>query len=525
MADAVSLALDSGDTEGALRVIADGWQDVVATDGARLRDLVEALPFSEWNTDPWLLTALGASYRSLGSPSRSAALPYFRTAEALASGDAGLPVLVAAGIRTHHAAALRSLGRLDAAGERATTAWRLLDEDVSLPSSERVCAQARVAIQLGLVELHGGDYDSALTHLRLALGLSDRRLSPTELIECLAGLAFLSYTTGDFDGALDLVAQARAGGPARQVESRFGALALVTELLIAIERNQLLEATALADRVAAVTVRTDWEPLGLYAIAGISIISGQHIEGLDHLRRAAQLTQTWTGHAAVTVLCDGMRGTLFMHLGELDAATEIIRGLHPTQNHANCPARFLASIRFQAEDYLGCLEELEECLALGEHHSSRTMIDVLLLKAAANYELGNPVAADVAFDRALLYVSRTRMRTPFTLVPAAIMKQMLSLAADRRQPSEVSALLRDMSESYASPQYEGIEPLSDREVDVARRLYLDKTMSEIAADLFISTNTVKTHVRSIYRKLEASNRKDAVRRVRELGLHLEITPS
>jgi LuxR family maltose regulon positive regulatory protein len=42
--------------------------------------------------------------------------------------------------------------------------------------------------------------------------------------------------------------------------------------------------------------------------------------------------------------------------------------------------------------------------------------------------------------------------------------------------------------------------------------------SEIAAELYVSVNTVKTHVRSIYRKLDTNRRRDAVRRAKELQL-------
>ena len=69
-----------------------------------------------------------------------------------------------------------------------------------------------------------------------------------------------------------------------------------------------------------------------------------------------------------------------------------------------------------------------------------------------------------------------------------------------------------------------VEPLSDRELDIAHHLFQDKTVGQIAADLYISANTVKTHVRSIYRKLSATNRKEAIRRVHELGLDVKITP-
>ncbi|MFY1632036.1 LuxR C-terminal-related transcriptional regulator [Solwaraspora sp. WMMB335] len=62
------------------------------------------------------------------------------------------------------------------------------------------------------------------------------------------------------------------------------------------------------------------------------------------------------------------------------------------------------------------------------------------------------------------------------------------------------------------------EPLTERELTVLR--YLQSTLSngEIAAELFLSVNTVKTHVRNIYQKLGAPRRRDAVRRARELRL-------
>jgi ATP/maltotriose-dependent transcriptional regulator MalT len=524
LADAVAGALETNDRRAAVDLIAERWPRLAGTRGRELRDLIEELPFDDWNTDPRILTAIGASYRSVGSPSRSAALPYFRTAQALLDAQDSPSVHTLATLRAHHAAALRSLGRLDAARELADSAWEVLERDVTLTPAKRVAVQALTALQQGMIAIHLGDYEAASNRLRLAHGLSDHHLAEPELIECLAGLSFLKYASGDFDCVEDFTARLRATGDARVVESRFGALARIAELLVAIERNHLQDAESLAEGVRAVTERTDWEPLALYATAAISIISGQHIEGLDHVHRAQQLLRSWEGPAVVRVLCEGMRGTLLMHLGELDAAEEIISGLTPTQNHANCPARFIAGIRFKAGDSAGCLAALQDCERLGEGHSSRTMIDVLLLKAAANYELGNDVVADISFDRALLSVSRTRMRTPFTLVPAVTMLRMLGRAADRSQPEHIHSVLDELRAGLGGMSGTSIEPLSDRELDVAQHLYLDKTLSEIAAELFISTTTVKTHVRSIYRKLAASNRKEAMRRVRELGLYLEITP-
>jgi LuxR family maltose regulon positive regulatory protein len=62
------------------------------------------------------------------------------------------------------------------------------------------------------------------------------------------------------------------------------------------------------------------------------------------------------------------------------------------------------------------------------------------------------------------------------------------------------------------------EPLTERELTVLRYLQSILSNLEIAAELSLSVNTVKTHVRNIYRKLEATGRRDAVRRARGLRL-------
>jgi DNA-binding NarL/FixJ family response regulator len=60
--------------------------------------------------------------------------------------------------------------------------------------------------------------------------------------------------------------------------------------------------------------------------------------------------------------------------------------------------------------------------------------------------------------------------------------------------------------------------LSEREMDVLHCLAKGKTTSQVSTDLFISENTVKTHVRHILEKLEASNRAEAVSKAIHLGL-------
>jgi LuxR family transcriptional regulator, maltose regulon positive regulatory protein len=72
--------------------------------------------------------------------------------------------------------------------------------------------------------------------------------------------------------------------------------------------------------------------------------------------------------------------------------------------------------------------------------------------------------------------------------------------------------------SGAARRKVGCEELTDRELGVLRLLATDLSLREIGSALFVSLNTVKTHSRGIYRKLDASSREAAVERARELGL-------
>jgi len=510
----------------ALTVIGDAWPRLSTLHGGTLRGLIESIPAEEWQHRPWILAAIGASYQSFDSASRSAALPWFQAAEQLIAADEHLPVSVVAGVQVHHASVLRSLGRLSAARQGARAARELLATDVGLAPPVRVRLQASAELHLGLIALHLGEFDDARRHLHLAQGLGESSLLPTERIECLSGLAYLAYTEGSFEHALDLAGQARSVAVAHGVpNSRFITAALATETLIAVEQDRLADALALAPVLTEAGTASEWEPLAHNAIGSVSAISGRHIEGLDELRRAITTTFDWDPQPNIRQTSEGMRAVLLMHLGELEEATAIFEQLTPSHNHAQCPARFLAGIRFAEGDAQGTLDALRDCAALGDRHSSRTLVDVLLLRSAAHYTLGNDRVADVALDRALLTAARNGMRRPFLLVPAATLSTMLDRALTRRQPDVVLQIVDHLRTAPRESAVETVATLSARELEIARALELDKTVGQIASELFISTNTVKTHLRSIYRKIGATTRQQAVARVRELGLRREkITP-
>lgn len=513
-----ALAVPGNDPEDLVRALKVSWTTLVSTEGAALRELIDGLPAPLWDRDPWLVAAYGATWRSVGSPSRSAALPYFDAAFSMVTGETPLPARI--GIQLHYSAALRSLGRIDDALRAADAAGALVQPDTTLPLAWRIRFGAKVALQRGVALYHLGDYDSAKTELRTAAGLAESNLLLPERVECYSALAMLEYSLGEFDDALAYAALARgASGDSGLLDSPFGAATLVAELLICVERNRLADAEGLAPRVEAAGERSDWEPLAFYSRATVSIISELYVEGLDLLRRCLQSYRTWSPPGAIVTVSEGLRATMLLRLGQTDSAWDVLGALQPTQHHANCPGRFIAHLRFITGDAAGALAALKDCVALGESHSSRTLVDVQLLTAAANYRLGSPALADVSFDRALMLAAHNGMRIPFRLVPGDVMRTMLDRAAQRPQPAVVRELFTDV-EDWGVQEGDGAPQLSERERDIVRELLRDRSVSEMADDLYISVNTVKSHLKSVYRKLGVGSRTAAVKRARELGLQL-----
>src|SRR6202012_1503099 len=89
---------------------------------------------------------------------------------------------------------------------------------------------------------------------------------------------------------------------------------------------------------------------------------------------------------------------------------------------------------------------------------------------------------------------------------AALVAEVLTLLAGH-QPAAVTGVLAQLA-----------EPLSKNELRVLRYLPTHLSATEIAAELWVSQSTVKTHLRNLYAKLGTHRRAEAVERARALGL-------
>jgi LuxR family maltose regulon positive regulatory protein len=87
-------------------------------------------------------------------------------------------------------------------------------------------------------------------------------------------------------------------------------------------------------------------------------------------------------------------------------------------------------------------------------------------------------------------------------------------------PGSLPALLERTERRLASAprRVEAAAPLTERELAVLRLLPTRLSTQEISRQLYVSVNTVRTHVKAVYRKLQATTRAEAVARARELGL-------
>ena len=190
----------------------------------------------------------------------------------------------------------------------------------------------------------------------------------------------------------------------------------------------------------------------------------------------------------------------------------------------------------RAERPLHEATQLLERLVKAAEEGGRTgsVIEILVLQALAHQRLGDIPAALVSLQRALpLAEPQGYVRVFVDEGPpmASLLRAAARVAQGEHKkaaaPSYVRRLLAAVDETgdstpvrqgLAEPGQGLLEPLSKRELDVLRLLGTDLDGPDIARELVVSLNTLRTHTKNIYAKLGVNNRRAAVRRAEELDL-------
>ncbi|MEU9576674.1 LuxR C-terminal-related transcriptional regulator [Streptomyces chilikensis] len=431
-----------------------------------------------------------------GAPAPAAARLSRALLEALAARLAGSPPLAED--------AARAADRL-----RREVPARLLEEHPELP--------ALLLTHVGSARLWAGRLEDARAAL---LPVAKTPGGPSTALpreESLGHLALLDHLTG-WPGRAERRARAavaeeeRAGlpGPAG---SGLGRLVLAA---VAVERHELDRARALLDEAARPPSRTrDPVPAACAALATARLLLAEGrtraaAEAADPGLAAAVPSPWAAGHAAVVA------ATARLAEGRPEAAVDLLRDVSGDQPSCAVEA---AALQLAAGRPAAAVDLLDGLRARGGTGPA-VSVRAALVRARAADRAGDAATARRLVEHALLDARRERLRRPFLDAGPWI------------RPLLATAPLRELAAGWLAPgppRRDGREPprpapelaageLSGRERDVLERLAGMMSAEEIAADLCLSVNTVKTHLKSVYRKLAVSRRGDAVRRARDLGL-------
>jgi LuxR family maltose regulon positive regulatory protein len=169
---------------------------------------------------------------------------------------------------------------------------------------------------------------------------------------------------------------------------------------------------------------------------------------------------------------------------------------------------------------VGLLERLLQAADTGRRTGS--VIEILMLQALAHQAQGDIPAALVPLRQALTLAEPAGYVRMFVDEGAPMAASLEAAAKHGIAPNYVRQLLTafGMAEDTPPATQGLIEPLSERELDVLRLLGTDLDGPDIARELMVSLNTMRTHTKNIYSKLGVNTRRAAVRRAEELELLL-----
>lgn len=425
---------------------------------------------------------------------------------------------------TRLAACLRT-GDLDTAPAAAARAEMLLSEVPAGKLARHPEVAARVLSGCGTIELWSGRLDEAARVLHAGAAAMAGPGGQDKRADCTGRLALVEALRGRLGHAADLAARAGADPAAREQRPparHASPAALVALAWVHLERYELPEARRCL-RQAEATLDTDPDKL-TEAVAYLIAARGALAEGrakvavqiLDRAR-AGRPVPSWLDRQLNMV-----RSCAYAAAGDIPAALAAAEqaggedGLEAAVTRAHAWAA--------AGDSDQARRALAPALAAGRCAAGRVRLHASLVDARLSYASGDHARGRRCLAAALRLAEAEQLRLPFALERAWI-GPALRRHPDLSEPHQ--RLLAPVPGLQPPPARPGVphetpilmvEPLSEREREALRHASGMLSTAEIASQMYISANTVKTHLRNVYRKLAATHRGEAVRRARQLGL-------
>jgi LuxR family transcriptional regulator, maltose regulon positive regulatory protein len=511
----------------AARLLADSWYGLYL-DGrlGTARELLSGFPASRLATDAGLAALAAADKRAAGSPQE--AERYVALAERI---SASVPE-----DREHRFQVVLVLERLllardrndlDAAAEETQRMLELAERPRAIGAGlgeEGLGATA--LISLGAAEMWAGQIEAAERHLEQALEDARRIGRPMLELQALSYLALLSLLRHQAiaeQRAREAIELARAHGWEETAPS--AAAAYLTLGGATLWRGQLAEAERWLERAERVLRHIAQPTIALMLHASralLEFVRGRHDDAMTAQRAVESIERGFATRHIDATRVQGLKLEMLVHMGETELVQRDLDEMDEDVRVTSVMRVVEATLRLAREDPEGAAAALELVFAgASPIDDPRWEIQALLLKARAEDALGDTGASSRALERALDLAEPDGLVLPFLLhpTPGLLERHARLWTTHAALISEILNLLSGHTPAARPEDAEPLrEPLSDSELRVLRYLPTNLPAPEIAADLFVSLNTIRTHMRHLYAKLGVHSRADAVKRARELGL-------
>jgi LuxR family transcriptional regulator, maltose regulon positive regulatory protein len=495
---------------------------ILRGDAAMLHELVGRLPVDLALPDPELVL-LGAADRIVrGDPDAATAhlLARSQQAELLNEERRGRFALLLATVNITLAWQVGDLDWVLEAGEQALA----LHSQVGTDGDDDE-ARAMTLSTVGAAALWAGHLDRAELYLREGLAVAVRAGLASPQFACLNQLALVYALRGELDEALrwgtNAVEMAAEQSWSSSMQAAGGYLALAW---VSYYRDDLGEASRYLDQAAALS-GVGWQPMTLVVAilrARLQRARGDIAGSLDTVAAVRRDLAGWRAPLYLWRWLVLTEAELRSAAGHSQSASAIRRSLEERGPLSGGEAMALARVHLAESDPASAAATIAFCLD-GMTPEGFLMIpaEAWLLDALASDALADHDRAATSLARALDLAEHGEVRRSF--LDAGAPARSLLARYRQRVPtswSYLDELMRASAEAarvtVATPRL--IEHLTEREHTVLHYLPSLMTYEEIAADLYVSLNTVKSHAYGIFRKLDVTGRRQAVRSARELHL-------
>ena len=527
LTDAVRHAGTSGDWQFAARIVVDELaigQLIEPRGNQLLADEFRRMPHDPASTHPQSLlvaAAMGLS-GAAGDPSVTSLGAAESILDDLPADDEIPARLAAALIRL---AVSRQTGDLDAAmaaGAQADALLEQIPEDL-LARHPRIRAQ--VLAGRGAVELWAGQFAEAAATFGAGIAAASVADSAYERAGCLGYLSLVEALRGRLGRAVELAGE--AAGTAEDGEDGIAERTRAASVALAyvhLERNEMQQAhdhLVLAD--VALRARPDKLIGGVASLVAVRrrLAEGRAGSASEMVGRARRgwSPPSWLGHRLTLLESQACAAA-----GDIQSAVDAAGRAGP-QSMLDA-AIAVAHAWLVAGDYQAARAAMTTAAAGSGKPCEQVSLEGWLVDAQLSYASGDHARGRQSLEHALRLGKHEQIRLPFAMERTWIrplLRRDPDLAHAFRHLLEPGIVrpglvvpVRQSTTGGAMPLV--VERLSQREREVIQHLSGMLSTAEIATEMYISMNTVKTHLRSIYRKLSVAHRGEAVRRARQLEL-------